>query len=115
MFCTQSDRSSTATNTTPHERFFNFPSKSSHGTSLPSWLSLGPVLLCKFVCSNKNYDLVEEVELTHANPQYAHIRYNNGCKSSVSLADLAPCPRNSPDTENIETSNENNDLKVADS
>ena len=34
---------STATNTTPHERFFNFSRKSSQGTSLPSWLSPGPV------------------------------------------------------------------------
>ena len=106
---------STATNTTPHEKFFNFPRKSSHGTSLLSWLSPGPVLLRKFVRPNKNDDLVEEVELTHANPRYAHIRYNDGRESSVSLAELAPCPRHSPGTENIETSNENNDLKVADS
>ena len=106
---------STATNTTPHERFFNFPRKSSQGTSLPSWLSPGPVLLRKFVRSNKNDDLVEQVELTQANPRYAHIRYNDGRESSVSLADLAPCPRNSTDTENIETINENNDIIVADS
>ena len=80
---------STATNTTPHERFFNFPRKSSQGTSIPSWLSPGPVLLRKFVRSNKNDDLVEEVELTHANPRYAHIRYNDDRESSVFLADLA--------------------------
>ena len=73
------------------------------------------MLLRKFVRSNKNDDLVEQVELTQANPQYAHIRYNDGRKSSVSLADLAPCPRNSTDTENIETINENNDIIVADS
>ena len=101
---------STATNTTPHERFFNFSRKSSQGTSLPSWLSPGPVLLRKFVRHNKHDDLVEEVELTHANPSYARIRYDDGRESSVSLADLAPCPRNSPDTENIETINENDEL-----
>jgi transposase InsO family protein len=65
---------STATNTTPHERFFNFARKSSQGPSLPSWLHPGPVLLRKFVRSSKHDDLVEEVELTHANLSYAHIR-----------------------------------------
>jgi len=42
---------STATNATPHDRFFNFARKSSQGISLLSWLSPGPVLLRKFVCS----------------------------------------------------------------
>ena len=38
------------------------------------------------------YDLplVDEVELIEANPQYAHIRYQNGRESTVSLRDLAP-------------------------
>ena len=62
---------------------------------MPSWLSPGPVLLRKFVQSSKHDDLVEEVELTHANPSYAHIRYRDGRESSVSLAYLAPCPRES--------------------
>ena len=35
---------------------------------------------------------MEEVELTNINPTYAHIRYRDGCESSVSLGDLAPCP-----------------------
>ena len=51
------------------------------------------MLLRKFVRSSKHDDLVEEVELTHANPSYAHIRYSDGRESTVSLADLAPCPR----------------------
>jgi len=92
---------STATNVTPHDRFFSFPRKSSQGVSLPSWLSPGSVLLRKFVRSNKQDDLVEEVELTHVNPTYAHIRYKDGRESTVSLSDLAPCPRN---TSNIEHS-----------
>ena len=37
-------------------------------------MSPGPVLLCKFMCSSKHDKLVEEVELTHANPTYAHIK-----------------------------------------
>ena len=85
---------STATNTTPHERFFNFQRKSSQGKSLPSWLTPGPVFLRKFVRSNKNDDLVEEVKLTHVNPTYAFVRHNDGRESTVSLSDLAPCPGN---------------------
>ena len=84
---------STATNTTPHERFFNFQRRSSHGTSLPSWLhSPGPVLLRRFVRTSKNDPLVDEVEVTSANPSYAHVKYKDGRESTVSLRDLAPCP-----------------------
>ena len=73
-----------ATNTTPHERFFNFQRKSSQGKSF----------LCKFVRSSKHDDLVEEVELTHVNLTYAYVRHNDGRESTVSLSDLAPYPRN---------------------
>ena len=90
---------STATNATPHDRFFSFPRKSSEGISLPSWLSPGSVFLKKFVRSNKNDDLVEEVELTHLNPTYACIRFKDGRESSVSLTDLAPCPRSTDNAE----------------
>ena len=36
--------------------------------------------------------LVDEVELTNVNPAYAHIRYQDGRESTVSLKDLSPCP-----------------------
>ena len=86
---------STATNETPHERFFNFSRRSGQGSSLPTWLSKpGPVFLRRFV-RNKSDPLVDEVELLHANPSYAHIRYPDGRESSVSLNDLAPCPSGS--------------------
>ena len=52
---------------------------------------------------------MEEVELTHANPTYAHIRYKDGRESSVSLTDLAPCPR---DTLNAENTTVGNDAKL---
>ena len=85
---------STATNETPHERFFRFSRRSCHGTSLPTWLmSPGPVFLRRFVRHNKNDPLVDEVELLEANPTYAHIKYPDGRESSVSLRDLAPCPK----------------------
>ena len=92
---------STSTNTTPHERFFNFQRRSSLGTSLPSWLqNPGPVLLRRFVRTSKNDPFVDQVEITDANPTYAHVKYPDGRESSVSLRDLAPCPitpvRNEP-------------------
>ena len=31
--------------------------------------------------------------MTHVNPTYAHIRHNDGRESTVSLSDLAPCPK----------------------
>eukprot|EP00794_Sanderia_malayensis_P004469 gene4469-5063_t len=84
---------STSTNATPRDRFFSFPRKSNQELSLPSGMPPGPVLLRKFVHISKHDDLMEEVELTHVNPTYAQIRYNDGRESSVCLTDLAPCPR----------------------
>ncbi len=85
---------STSTNETPHERFFNFFRRSGLGHSLPAWLlTPGPVLLRRFVRHTKNDPLVDEVELLEANPTFARVRYPGGRESSVSLRDLAPCPR----------------------
>ena len=81
----------TSTIATPHERFFNFQRRSSHGVSLPSWMQPGPVLLHRFVRTSKNDPLVDEVGLTDVNPTYARVRYPDGRESSVSLRDLAPC------------------------
>ena len=84
---------STATNTTPHERFFAFQRRSMCGMSLPSWLTTsGNVMLRRYVRHTKNDPLVDEVELTDVNPTYAHIRYPDGRESTVSLKDLSPCP-----------------------
>ena len=84
---------STATNVTPHERFFGFTRRSSSGNSLPSWLMApGPVLLRRFVRANKNEPLVDQVELLDVNPTYASIRHQDGRESTVSLHDLAPYP-----------------------
>ena len=88
---------STSTNATPHERFFNFQRRSSFGTSLPSWLqNPGPVLLRRFVRLSKNDPLVDQVQLIDVNPTYAHIKYQDGRESTVSLRDLAPCPCTPP-------------------
>ena len=86
---------STATNTTPHERFFGYQRRSSCGSSIPSWLStLGPVMLRRFVHHSKTDPLVDEVQLIDVNPSYAYIRYSDGRESTVSLKDLSPCTAN---------------------
>ena len=81
----------TATNETPHERFFLFNRKSSTGTTLPSWLSSpGRVLMRRNVRRSKYDPLVDEVELIDCNPMYAHVRLQDGRETTVSLHQLAP-------------------------
>ena len=36
---------------------------------------------------------MDEAELIEANPQYAHVRFNNGRETTVSLRNLAPHPQ----------------------
>ena len=81
----------TSTNCTPHERMFHHPRRSTLGVSLPGWLcEPGPVLLRNFKRASKYEPLVSEVELVHANPNYALVRFPCGRESNVSLKDLAP-------------------------
>ena len=89
----------TATNATPHERMFNHLRRSASGQSLPSWLTPGPVYLKQHVRKSKYDKLVKKVELLEANPNYAHIRHEDGRETTVSLRDIAPY---------VEDSNENN-------
>ena len=78
--------------------FFNFARRSTHGTSLPQWLTEpGPVLLRKFVQNGKNDDLVEKVQLIEANPMYARVLFPGGRESNVSLRHTAPCPQRTND------------------
>ena len=53
-----------------------------------------PVLVRNFTRVSKHDDLVQQAELTHANPAYAKVRYPDGREVTVSLEDLAPAPRN---------------------
>lgn len=92
----------TATNSTPHERFFGYVRRSFLGDSIPSWMTNGEkVLLKKHLRQNKTDPLVEEVEIVHANPQYAHVKHVNGRESTVSIKHLAPqgvdLPKPTPD------------------
>ena len=92
----------TATNDTPHERFFSFPRRAAAGPSLPVWLlSPGPVFLKRHVRNRKTDPLVEPVELLEANPTYTHIQFPDGRESTVSIRDLAPALP-SRDTQNTE-------------
>ena len=60
--------------------------------TMPTWLRPGPVYVKRHV-RNKGDLLVDEAELIKANPQYAHVRFNNGRETTVSLCNLAPHPR----------------------
>lgn len=81
----------TATNETPHERFFGFSRRSSTGASIPTWLaSPGPVYIKRQVRTSKMDPLVDEVELLQANPHYAHVRYPDGRETTVATKHLAP-------------------------
>ncbi|XP_064109531.1 uncharacterized protein LOC135217506 [Macrobrachium nipponense] len=83
----------TATNETPHERFFRFQRRSSLGNTLPSWLlTPGTVLLRRHVRSSKHEPLTDQVQLMNANPMYANVKYPDGRESTVSTRDLAPSP-----------------------
>ena len=80
-----------ATNATSHERFLNFQRRSVLGISVPSWLTFPEtVLVQRHARSSKYEPLVEKVDLIHATPQYAHVRYKDGRETSVSLRDVAP-------------------------
>ena len=81
-----------ATNATPHERLFNYPN--SFRVSVPTWLSsLGPVFLRRHARSSKYEPFVEEVDLVHATPNYAHVRLSNGRETMVPLRDITPMRR----------------------
>ena len=80
----------TATNTTPHERFFSFNRRSTYGTTIPTWLTPGNLVLMKRQTTSKYDHPVEKVEIIDCNPQYAHVRMPDGREDTVSLKHLAP-------------------------
>ena len=78
----------TSTNTTTHERMFNFQHCSAIGATFLSWLSqTGPVLLGRHGRSSKHDPLTDEVELIglHATSSYAQVRFQTGREATVSL------------------------------
>ena len=83
-------RLSTATNTTPHERFLPFPRRSMLGRSLPTWLITPNTVMLKRFVRNKSEPLCDEVELLDANAKTALVRFPDGKESTVSVSDIAP-------------------------
>ena len=80
-----------ATNQTPHERLLKFQRKTTTGDSTPAWLSEAEtVLLRRHVRNSKHEPFTYEVTVLHVNPQYAHIRKEDGTETTVSIHDLAP-------------------------
>ena len=81
----------TATNCTPHERFYSFSRRSLSGVSTPSWLTApGKVLLKRSVTASKYEPKIDVVNLEDANPQYAHVRLPDGQQTTVATNYLAP-------------------------
>ena len=72
----------TATNVTPHERFFTFARRSIFGEKqLPTWLcEEGPVLWRNFNRNSKNDPIAKEVTLISSNPNYALISDDRGLR-----------------------------------
>ncbi len=85
---------STATNETPHERFFKFHRKASHGCAVPSWLAAPGKVYLKLSVRMKHDPLVDEVELLEANYHYAHVRFPDGVP--VHNGYSSPSPASSP-------------------
>ena len=102
----------TATNTTPHERFFAFR-RSTAGASLLTWMKYpnSKAYRRRFVWTVKSNALVDEVEIINVNLNYANARHLNGREVTVSLQDLAPCPSHenfsAEEDEQVAPSNEN--------
>lgn len=72
--------------------------------STPTWLSYpGPILLKRHARSSKYEPLVDEVQLVHATPNYAQVRYQDGREATVSLRDVAPFPQSDIHLVNPET------------
>jgi transposase InsO family protein len=82
----------TATNSTPHDRFFNFPRSSITGTDLPDFLlTPGETILHRCHVRAKGDPLVEQVKLVQTiSPHYAQIEYQDGRTDTVSTHHLAP-------------------------
>ena len=93
---------STSTNCTPHERLFNFQRKSATRDSIPRWLTRSKsALLKRYLRGSKYEPPVETVDILEVNPNYAHVCFNNGRETTVSLRHIAPLGdgMNSLDTE----------------
>ena len=53
---------------------------------------------------NKNDPYVDEVELLEAYPNFAQVRFPDGRESTISVSDLAPCPKTNKDASEVSDS-----------
>ena len=56
---------------------------------MASWLKPGPIYVKRHV-RNKHEPLVDEAELIELNPNYAHVRMQDGQETTVFIRDLSP-------------------------
>ena len=83
----------TTTNTTPHERMFNFTRKSTSGKTIPSWVKPGPIYVKNHTRKSKLDPPVSPAVLLHANPSSAQVRLvPSGVETTVSIRDIARFP-----------------------
>ena len=82
----------TAINCTPFERMFLHARRFVSGQTIPSWLKPGPMDAKKRV-HNKLHPMVDEAELLQVNPNYAHVRMQDGRETSLSVTDISPRTR----------------------
>ena len=69
----------------------NTYSKSATGDSIPTWLTRSKSALLKRHLRGSKYEpLVETVDILEVNPNYAHVRFNNGRETTVFLRHIAP-------------------------
>ena len=93
----------TSTNCSPHERMFHHGRRSSHGTSIPTWLTKSKTALVKrHARSSKHDPLVDEVEVLAVNPCYIRVKYPSGREDNVSLKHVSP-----PSNSNVENNSDN--------
>ena len=76
-------------NCAPHERMFLHARKTVNGTTIPSWPKPGPTYVKRHV-RNKHKPLVDEVKLTEFDPNYAHVRMQDGLETTASIRDRSP-------------------------
>ena len=93
----------TSTNTTPHERMFNFSRKSTSGKTIPSWVKPGPIYVKNHTRKSKHDPPVTPATLLHANPSCAQVRLPSGVETTVSIRDVARHPDDTPTIDNLQS------------
>ena len=83
---------STATNESPHQRFFAFDRRSSVGFSTPKWMQPGKtVYLKQYVRPAKDHPLVSPTKIIETiGESFARVQFSNNRVDTISTSGLAP-------------------------